>query len=59
MDIRERVEQVSGGNVNVVMSGNTAILRGTVNSVRTSELLTQLLSFEPGINGVKNELVVK
>jgi hypothetical protein len=59
MDIRERVEQVSGGNVNVVMSGNTAILRGTVNSVRTAELLTQLLSFEPGINGVKNELVVK
>lgn len=59
MNIRERVAQVSGGNVNVVMSGNTAILRGTVNSVRTSELLTQLLSFEPGINGVKNELVVK
>lgn len=59
MNIRERVAQVSGGSVNVLMSGNTAILRGTVNSVRTSELLTQLLSFEPGINGVKNELVVK
>jgi len=59
MDIRERVAQVSGGSVNVVMSGNTAILRGTVNSVRTSELLMQLLSFEPGINGVKNELVIK
>ncbi len=59
MDILERVEQVSGGSVNVVISGNTAILRGTVSSVRTSELLTQLLSFEPGINGVKNELVVK
>jgi hypothetical protein len=59
MDIRERVAQVSGGSVNVMMSGNTAILRGTVSSVRTSELLTQLLTFEPGVNGVKNELVVK
>lgn len=59
MDIRERVAQVSGGSVNVTMSGNTAILRGTVSSVRTSELLTQLLTFEPGVNGVKNELVVK
>lgn len=59
MDIRERVAEVSGGSVNVTMSGNTAILRGTVSSVRTSELLTQLLTFEPGVNGVKNELVVK
>ncbi len=59
MDIRERVAQVSGGSVNVMMSGNTAILRGTVSSVRTSELLTQLLTFEPGVSSVKNELVVK
>lgn len=59
MDIRERVAEVSGGSVNVTMSGNTAILRGTVSSARTSELLTQLLTFEPGVNGVKNELVVK
>ena len=55
----ERVAQVSEGNAIVMMSGTTAILRGTVNSVRTSELLVQLLSFEPGIDRVKNELVVK
>ena len=59
MDILERVAQISGRSANVTMSGTTAILRGTVNSVRTSELLSQLLSFEPGIDGVKNELVVK
>jgi len=59
MDILERVAQISGRGANVTMSGTTAILRGTVNSVRTSELLSQLLSFEPGIDGVKNELLVK
>jgi len=59
MDILERVAQISGRSANVTMSGTTAILRGTVNSVRTSELLSQLLSFEPGIDGVKNELVVQ
>ena len=59
MDILERVSQVSGGSANVTMSGTTAILRGTVNSTRTSDLLSQLLSFEPGIDGVKNELMIK
>ena len=59
MDILERVSQISAGSAKVKMSGTTAILRGTVNSARTSELLSQLLSFEPGIDGVKNELVVK
>ena len=55
----DRVAQFSAGSANVTMSGSTAILRGTINSVRTSELLEQLLSFEPGIDRVKNELVVQ
>lgn len=55
----DRVAQFSSGNAKVTMSGSTAILRGTVNSVRASELLVQLLSFEPGIDRVKNELVVQ
>lgn len=55
----ERVAQFSAGNAKVTMSGSTAILRGTVNSVRASELLVQLLSFEPGIDRVRNELVVQ
>lgn len=59
IDTSERVAQVSKGNAIVMMSGTTAILRGTVNSVRTSELLVQLLSFEPGIDRVKNELVIR
>jgi len=55
----ERVMQFSAGSARVTMSGSTAILRGKINSVRTSELLEQLLSFEPGIDRVKNELVVQ
>ncbi len=57
-DVTDRVTQFSGGNASVSMAGSTAILRGKVNSIRTSELLVQLLSFEPGIDRVKNELSV-
>lgn len=59
VDTSDRVAQFSAGNATITMSGTTAILRGTVNSVRTSELLMQLLSFEPGIDRVKNELIVR
>ncbi len=57
-DVSDRVAQFSGGNASVRMAGSTAILRGRVNSIRTSELLVQLLSFEPGIDRVKNELSI-
>ena len=57
-DVSDRVAQFSGGNASVTMAGSTAILRGRVNTIRTSELLVQMLSFEPGIDRVKNELLV-
>ena len=57
-DVTDRVTQFSGGSASVSMAGSTAILRGKVNSIRTSELLVQLLSFEPGIDRVKNEISV-
>ncbi|MCY2984756.1 MAG: hypothetical protein NTY15_14125 [Planctomycetota bacterium] len=55
----ERIVEFSKGRANVSMAGTTAVLRGTVSSSREAELLAQLLSFEPGIDRVKNELVVK
>ncbi len=58
-DTKERIAEFSAGNATVMMSGNTAILRGTVRSARAAELLEQLLSFEPGIDRVKNELVIQ
>ena len=58
-EVRERVNQVAGSNAIITMSGNTAVLRGAVNSKRTSELIEQLLRFEPGIDRVRNELTIK
>ena len=57
-DVSDRVTQFSGGNASVRMAGSTAILRGRVNTIRTSDMLVQLLSFEPGIDRVKNEISV-
>ena len=58
-EVTERIAEFSKGRANVSMAGTTAVLRGTVSSNREAELLAQLLSFEPGIDRVKNELVVK
>ncbi len=58
-DTKERIALFSAGGATVTISGNTAILRGAVSSAKAAELLTQLLSFEPGIDRVKNELVIE
>jgi hypothetical protein len=55
----ERIAEFSRGRANVSMAGTTAVLSGTVSSSREAELLVQLLSFEPGVDRVKNELVIK
>lgn len=54
-----RTPQLSGSSrIAVSMAGRTAILRGEVPSVRDRELAAVLLSFEPGISSVENDLVV-
>ncbi len=55
----DRVYGVAGDSVKLTISGRTAILRGTVESERAAELAAQLLSFEPAIDHVQNELVFK
>lgn len=55
--LEERIRRVGGENVEILFSESTAILRGTVDSVRTAQVLAQLLLFEPGIDNVQNELV--
>ena len=51
-----RVVNVTGNTAHLTLSGRTAILRGTVKTARDAELAEQLLSFEPGIDRVQNEL---
>ena len=44
--------------IEVESDGNTVILRGEVDSVRTSKLATILARMEPGVKSVRNELTV-
>ena len=45
-------------NVQFTMEGRTAVLRGQIAAVEDGKLVENLLSLEPGIDGVRNELVV-
>lgn len=54
----KRVVNVAGDSVQVTLAGRIAILRGTVKSAHDAELAAQLLSFEPGIDRVQNELSI-
>lgn len=58
VEIARRVQNVTGENVQLFMAGDTAILKGTVASQRIADLAVSILSFEPGIDRVDNQLVV-
>ena len=58
-EIQRRVTNAGGENVQVLVAGGTAILRGSVNSKRAAELVENVLSFEPGIDSVDNRLIVQ
>lgn len=53
-----RVKNVTGESVQLFMAGDTAILKGTVASQHIADLAISILSFEPGIDRVDNQLVV-
>jgi len=44
--------------IRIVVTGRTAVLKGEVRSKGERELAGILLSFEPGISVIENELVV-
>ena len=58
-EIQRRVRNAGGDGVQVLVAGSTAILRGAVNSKRAAELVVNVLSFEPGIDSVDNQLIVQ
>jgi hypothetical protein len=55
----QRVTTFSNGSVQLTRSGEKAILTGTVSSSEEAERLMILLSFEPGIYQVENNLTIK
>lgn len=57
--IQGRAKHAGGEGVQVFVNGGTAILRGTVDSKRTAELVVNVLSFEPGIDSVDNQLTIR
>jgi hypothetical protein len=58
-EIQRRAKNVGGENVQVLVAGETAILQGSVDSIRAAELVVNILSFEPGIDRVDNQLTVR
>lgn len=57
-DRLKRIPSPALDGITVEMSGRTAIIRGTVDSVADAKMVERLLSLEPGIDGVKNELTL-
>ncbi len=57
-EIQRRVKNAGGSGVQVLIAGNTAILKGTVDSKRISDRVANILSFEPGIDRIDNQLRV-
>ena len=59
LDTLARSTQLSGSSrIAVLVEGRTAILRGAVPSAKERDLAEVLLSFEPGISSIRNELVI-
>ena len=56
--LRARIASVAGDGLSIDIAGRTATLTGSVESHRASELVEQLLSFEPGIDRIQNQLQV-
>lgn len=58
-EIQRRVKNAGGEKVEVLINGATVILKGSVDSIRAADLVVNVLSFEPGIDSVDNQLTVK
>ncbi len=58
-ELTRRVTNAGGSNVELVVTGSNVILKGVVDSKRTAELIANLLSFEPGIDRIDNQLSVR
>lgn len=48
----------SVANVQISMEGRVAVLQGQVDSIEDSKLVERILALEPGIDSVRNELLV-
>ena len=56
--LANRIEMLSDGEVTIVQDGHRVVLQGVVRTRAESDRLVALVSFEPGIDAVENQLVV-
>ena len=56
--LQERIRERTNPSVSIRMESGIVVLRGEVTSQRESELLETILGFEPGVDRIRNELVV-
>jgi len=57
--LQERVRERSNSSIQLTFEAGVAVVRGQVASKRESDLVETLLGFEPGVDRVRNELVVR
>ncbi len=57
--VSRTVNLVSPATINVSLSDGVATLRGEVGSAKAKELAALVAQFEPGVESVRNELVVR
>jgi osmotically-inducible protein OsmY len=55
-DRLQRIPSAALAGVSVEMSGRTAVIRGEVGSPEDGKMVERLLSLEPGVDAVRNEL---
>jgi len=57
-EVQDRLQRAGYPNVELQMEAGVAVLRGSVASQREAELAATMLSFEPGISQIRNQIEV-
>lgn len=58
-NLQQRLSTIVGDPIEVIRNGDVAIIRGEVDSAETADRLALILSFEPRIYEVRNELRIR
>lgn len=56
--LQSRLERIAGAGVTLSVEERVAVLRGSVGSRKDAEIVAAIISFEPGIDAVRNELEI-
>lgn len=57
--LQQRLSTIVGQPIEVIQDGDVAIIRGEVDSTKTADRLALMLSFEPQIYQIRNELRIR